>query len=312
MTTHETLASVGEFELLRRLPVAAAGHVAIGRGDDAAFITTSGSGYLISTDVLVEGHHFRRDWSSAYDVGRKAAAVNMSDINAMGGTANALTVGFCAPGELELTWAVDLYRGLVDEAAQVGAIVVGGDVSASGEIVISVTATGEVYRPVTRAGALPGDVVAYAGRLGWAGAGFATLSRGFGSPRAAVEAHRAPRPPYGAGPQAADLGATAMIDVSDGLVGDLGHIARSSGVGIDLDSESFDLSGPIETVARALGADPVGLVLSGGDDYALVATFSSQTELPEEWAAIGRVIEGDSVLVDGKPYEGPSTHEHFR
>lgn len=312
MAAPETLETLGEFGLLSRLDTPRPQHVMIGRGDDAAQVAQTGDSYLISTDILVENRHFRRDWSSAYDIGRKAAAVNLSDINAMGGRATAMTVAFAAPPGTEVAWAADLHRGLVDEADVVGAALVGGDISAAGEIVISVTVTGHATRAVTRGGAEPGDVVAVTGDLGWAGAGFATLSRGFRSPRAAVERHRVPVPPYAAGPQAADAGATAMIDVSDGLVGDLGHIAAASGVRIELDSAAFTIPEPVATVGEALGVDPLSFVLAGGDDYALAATFGSEASVPEGWTVVGRVNEGGDVLVDGVPYEERPSHQHFR
>ena len=237
----QTVGDVGEFGLidLIRQGIGTSKYVLIGPGDDAAQVATNETNFLVSTDLLVEGRHFRRDWSSAYEVGRKAAACNLSDINAMGGVATALTIGFGAPADLPVSWVVDLVKGFEEECAKVGAHIVGGDVTSSDKIVIAVTAMGDAVRPVRRDGALPGDVVAYAGQLGLAGAGFAALSRGFRSPRAAVEAHRIPQPPYAAGPQAANVGATSITNVSDGLLADLGHIAEASGVSIDLASSSF-------------------------------------------------------------------------
>src|SRR5699024_2383038 len=163
------------------------------------------------------GEHFRRDWSTAAQIGRKAAAVNLSDISAMGGATDTLTVGLAAPGELPVSWVVDMIRGFLEECSMVGAQLVGGGVTAADQIVISVAAIGHAQATVQRNGAQAGDVLAIAGTLGLSGAGFAALSRGFRSPRAAVEAHQVPEPPYPAGPQAAGLGASAMIDVSDGL-----------------------------------------------------------------------------------------------
>jgi thiamine-monophosphate kinase len=191
--------------------------------------------------------------------------------------------------------------------------VVGGDVTAADQIVIAVTAMGDAAHPVRRDGAAPGDVVAFAGTLGLAGAGFAALSRGFRSPKAAVDAHRVPHPPYAAGPQAADAGATAMVDVSDGLLADVGHIAMASGVVIDLETAAFSIPEAVSTVADALGTEPVRFMLSGGDDYALVATFSAASELPDGWTRIGTVRDGDhpGVLVDGATYDGPTGHRHF-
>ncbi|MEV7395956.1 thiamine-phosphate kinase [Aeromicrobium sp. NPDC092404] len=309
-----TIGDLGEFGLIDQLrgQIGDNRQILLGPGDDAAHVSTKDGSFLVSTDLLIEGRHFRRDWSSAHDIGRKAAACNLSDINAMGGVATALTVGFGAPGDLPASWALEMTRGFEVECAHVGANIVGGDVTASDKIVIAVTAMGDVARPVLRSGALPGDVVAYAGQLGLAGAGFAALSRGFRSPKAAVDAHRVPHPPYAAGPQAAGAGATAMTDISDGLLADLGHIAEASGVAIDLDSTTFVVPEAVATVSEALGADPMAFMLTGGDDYALVATFSSQATLPEGWTRIGRVADGRGLTVDGSAYEGPAGHQHYR
>lgn len=309
-----TIGDIGEFGLIDQLRdhIGDNRHVLLGPGDDAAHVSTNDGTFVVSTDLLVEGRHFRRDWSSAHDVGRKAAACNLSDINAMGGVATALTVGFGAPADLPVSWALDMVRGFEVECAHVGAHIVGGDVTASDSIIIAVTAMGDATRPVLRTGALPRDVVAYAGDLGLAAAGLATLSRGFRSPKAAVEAHRVPHPPYAAGPQAARAGATSMTDVSDGLISDLGHIADASGVRIDLDSTAFVIPEAVSTVAEALGRSALDFVLTGGDSYALVATFSSETTLPDGWTAIGVVSDGSGVTVDGAPYDGPAGHQHYR
>ena len=187
---------------------------------------------VITTDLLVEGRHFRQDWSSAYDVGRKAAAQNLADIVAMGARATALVVGFGAPADLPTAWAVELNQGIVDEAELLGVSIVGGDTVQSDKIVVSITAFGSLdgRKPVLRSGARPGDEVAFIGRLGWAEAGVAVLNRGFRSPRTVVDAHRRPQPPYAEGPRAAIAGASSMCDVSDGLLADLGHIAEASEV----------------------------------------------------------------------------------
>jgi thiamine-monophosphate kinase len=165
--------------------------------------------------------------------------------------------------------------------------------------------------PVLRSGARPGDIVAIAGRQGWAAAGLAVLARGFRSPRVLVDAHRRPEPPYAAGAQAAALGATAMIDLSDGLLADVGHIAEDSGVAIDVRSDRFEVAEPLRAVGAALGADPMQFILTGGDDHALVATFPAGTTLSAEWTQIGEVSEGEGVTVDGAAYDGPTGHQHF-
>jgi thiamine-monophosphate kinase len=310
-----TLGGAGEFpfvaELAARLP--AGDGVLLGPGDDAAVVEAPDARVVVSTDLLVEGRHFRRDWSEAYDVGRKAAAQSLADLAAMGAVPTALVVGLAAPPDLPVAWALSLADGLRDEAAELGASVVGGDTVRSDTLTVAVTALGSLQGrpPVTRSGARPGDVVAVAGRLGWAAAGFAVLSRGFRSPRVLVEAHRRPSPPYAEGPQAAALGVTAMIDVSDGLVQDLGHVAAASGVLVDLASGVLDVPDAFQDTARALGVDPLSWVLAGGEDHALAACFPPEVTLPDAWRVVGRVREGEGVLVDGEPYEGPAGWQAF-
>jgi thiamine-monophosphate kinase len=285
----------------------------LGPGDDAAVVSAPDGRVVVSTDLLVEGRHFRRDWSAAEDVGHKAAARAFADIVAMGAVPTGLLVGFAAPATLELSWVDGLMTGLRAECAQVDAAIVGGDVTAAEQVTIALTALGnlEGREPVTLAGAQVGDTVAVCGRLGWAAAGFAVLGRGFRSPVQVVAAHRRPEPPYFEGPHAAQLGATAMTDVSDGLVADLGHIADASGVRIDVRGSAVDLPSRLREVGSALNVDPRVWVLTGGDDYALTATFPAKTQLPEPWYVIGTVAEGEGVRVDGRrwPVGG---HEHFR
>src|SRR3954467_14546110 len=192
----------------------------LGPGDAAAVVASPDGRTVASTDVLVDGRHFRRDWCSAADIGHRAAAANLADIVAMGAEPTALLVAFCAPADLDVGWAEELATGLSDEAALVGAGVVGGDMSSSPTLTVAVTALGDLggLSPVVRSGARPGDVVAVSGRLGHAAAGYTVLSRGFRTPKLLVEAFRRPEVPYLEGPRAARLGATSMIDVSDGLV----------------------------------------------------------------------------------------------
>ncbi len=268
---------------------------------------------VVTTDVLIENTHFRRDWSSGEDVGHKAAVKNFADIAAMGAVSTSLVVGLGAPGTLEVEWVDGLIAGLREACGTAGASVVGGDIARSEAIVVAVTALGDLEGrpPVTLAGAQPGDCVAVAGRLGWAAAGFAVLSRGFRSPVQIVSAHRRPDPPLDAGPAAARAGATAMTDVSDGLLADLGTLARASGVGVDLVGASLAIEPKLTEVASALNVDPLTWTLNGGDDYALVATFPAVVTPPRPWRVVGTVRAGEGVLVDGRrwPHSG---HEHFR
>jgi thiamine-monophosphate kinase len=285
----------------------------LGPGDDAAVLRAPDGRTVASTDLLVDGRHFRRDWCSAADVGRKAAAQNLADIAAMGAVPTALLVGLACPPDLPLQWADGLADGLREECAAVGAGVVGGDMSRSDVLMVAVTALGDLQgrEPVTRAGARAGDVVAYAGRLGWAAGGLAVLGRGFRSPLSVVGAYRRPEPPYREGQRAADHGATAMIDVSDGLLQDLGHVAEASGVGIELDSAAFEIPDRLRDVGQALGLDPLSWVLTGGEDHALVATFPAGSGAPDGWRVVGRVTDGKGVLVDGQEYAGRAGYDHF-
>ena len=309
-----SLADVGEFGLIGALVALfpQGEHVLVGPGDDAAVLRVRAGHVVVSTDLLVEGRHFRRDWASAEDVGHRAAAQNLSDINAMGGTAHSLTIGLGAPGDLPAQWALDFARGFADECAVVGASVVGGDLTRANEVVVAVTVIGACNQaPVLRSGAEPGQVLAIAGRQGWSAGGLAVLGRGFRSPRVLVEAYRRPEPPYAAGKVAAEAGATAMIDISDGLLAEARHLAEESGVAIDVRRNAFDLAEPLVAVGAALGADPLQFVLGGGDDHALLATFPSASAVPEGWQIVGAVSEGEGVTVDGAEYEGPTGWTHF-
>jgi thiamine-monophosphate kinase len=310
-----TVGETGERALIEAVTARLPGGpvVLLGPGDDAAVVAAPDGRVVATTDVLVEGRHYRREWSSATDAGVRAAAANLSDIAAMGATPTALLVGLAVPADRETDWVLELADGLGEEATRAGAVVVGGDVVRSDVATVCVTALGslEGREPVTRAGARPGDLVAVAGRIGWAAAGLAVLSRGFRSPRALVDAHRRPAPPYTEGPRAAALGATALVDVSDGLVADLGHVARASGVAVALSSEAFHVPQEFQDTARALNADPLHWLLGGGDDHALAGCFPPDVDLPMSWSVVGRVEEGEGVLVDGDPWAGPAGWSSF-
>lgn len=308
-----TLSDAGEFELIDALTAffPQGDHVLIGPGDDAAVLRVKTGHVVVSTDLMVEGRHFRRDWASAEDVGHRAAAQNLSDINAMGGRATSLTVGLAAPPDLPVQWALDFARGFADECSLVGASVVGGDLTRADQVVIAVTVLGACTEaPVVRSGAEAGDVLALVGRQGWAAGGLAVLGRGFRSPRVLVEAYRRPEPPYDAGAVAAEAGATSMIDVSDGLLAEARHLAEDSHVAIDVHRAAFDIAEPLTAVGAALGADPLGFILGGGDDHALLATFPPGS-VPDGWAVIGTVSAGSGVTVDGGEYDGPTGWTHF-
>ncbi|TDB85297.1 thiamine-phosphate kinase [Actinomadura sp. KC216] len=302
-----TIGDAGEFGLIarltRRLPQGP--DVRLGPGDDAAVVAAPDGRVVATTDLLVEGRHFRRDWSGPYDIGRKAAAQNLADVVAMGARPTALLVGFAAPPDTEAEWAERLYDGLADECRAAGASVAGGDVVGAPAVMLAVTALGDLggAAPLTRSGARPGDVVAVRGRLGHAAAGLALLTEGRDGPAELIAAHRRPEPPYTAGEEARSHGATALLDVSDGLVQDLGHIADGSGVRIEIDSSAVP-------VAEILGPDGLRHALTGGEDHAFAGTFPPDAVLPPSWTVIGRAREGAGVRVDGR--EPPSgAWDHF-
>lgn len=326
----------------------------LGVGDDAAVLNAPDGRVVATTDLLVEGRHFRRDWSSAADIGHRAAARNLADVAAMGAAPTTLLVGFAGPGDTAVDWVLELVRGIVEESSAAGASIAGGDTSSADAILLAVTALGSLAgrEPVTRSGARPGDIVAVTGTLGQSAAGLALLAAGaqvgaapalaelLGSDPASpalgavdpalpalggadpalaelLSAYRRPRPPYDAGPQAAELGASAMIDISDGLIADLRHIADASGAQLELWSgklatEPVSPAGALATAASVLGGqDWLRWVLTGGDDHALVATFGPGVALPDRWTVIGEVTRGHGVLVDGRRWSGSGGWDHF-
>ncbi len=288
----------------------------IGPGDDAAVLAVPDGRVVATTDTLVHGPDFRLAWSSAFDLGWKSAAVNLSDIAAMGARPTALLVALAMPDDTRLSFVEELARGLraACDALAPGCTVEGGDLTVSDTLTIAVTALGSLDRraPVLRSGARPGDVVAVAGALGEAGRGLALLFGRFrdadGVPvpvdltalntaeRISLAAQLRPEPPVALGALAADAGATALMDVSDGLVLDASRMAAASGVTIALDG----------------GLDEAAL--SGGEDHALLATFPAGEPLPGGFRAIGTVEPcGDHpVLVAGAPHQGRSGWDPYR
>lgn len=306
--TSETLGELGEAAVLQRifprLPDAAA--ALVGPGDDAAVLAAPDGRYVVTTDTMVHGPDFRLAWSTPHDLGWKAAATNLSDVAAMGARPTALVVALAAPPETPVELLEGLSDGLRDacDALAPGCGVVGGDLSVSATMVIAVTAFGDLEGrdAVLRSGARAGDVVAVSGDLGLAAEGLALLfDRAVdrdGAPDAerarllraefpaAVEAQLAPKPPLADGIAAAASGATAMLDLSDGLALDARRIAAASGVALDLDS-------------RAVGSPAA---LAGGEDHGLLATFPEGVALPGGFRRIGTVREGAGLLVDGREY----------
>ncbi|MFA4082632.1 thiamine-phosphate kinase [Mycobacteroides salmoniphilum] len=297
------LGDTGEFGVINRLTAGRVlgADVQLGPGDDAAVVRAPDSRVLVSTDMLVQDRHFRLEWSSPSDIGRKAVAQNTADIEAMGGRVTAFVVAVGAPAETNIAFLEQLNEGIWAEAARVQASIAGGDLVAARELVVSVTALGDLQgrAPVTRDGAMAGNTVAVCGALGTSAAGLRLWQEEIDQFPELRQVHLVPSPPYGQGRVAALAGATAMTDVSDGLLADLGHIAESSAVHIDLSSPSLEpFLVPVAGASGLFGADPWEWILTGGEDHALVATFPGT--LPAGWVAIGEVRTGDlGVTVDG-------------
>lgn len=334
-----TVRELGEFALIARINAGRtqAPGVLLGPGDDAAVVAAPEGRFVVTTDMLVQDRHFRLDWSSARDIGRKAIAQNAADVVAMGAVPSAFVVSLGCPADTAVDFVTDLADGMWEEAARAGASIAGGDMVRSPVLIVSVTAFGDPRRaPIKRSGARPGDVVAVAGKLGWSGAGLAVLSAvaarpggrgeaggpvagGAASPDLGVYAefadvvatHRVPQPVYEAVLELPDdVEITALTDVSDGLLADLGHIAESSGVAVDLESAALHDPG-LEAVGKALGVNPLDWILAGGEDHAFAATFTDSGDLPEDWTVVGRVVAGAGVTVDGTSRSGPSGWESF-
>ncbi|NDE88497.1 MAG: thiamine-phosphate kinase [Micrococcales bacterium] len=310
--TDNTLAELGESQALaltigRLIP---GDFALVGPGDDAAVVSASDGRFVVTTDTMIEGHDFRLDWSTGFDLGYKAVATNVADIAAMGAKPTALVVSLAVPKESKISWLMAFADGLnagLTELAP-GASVVGGDLAQSEKVFISVTAQGDLEGrpPVLRSGAKVGDIVAVAGTLGKAAAGL-DLLRANNSATSAfddlVNVQLRPQPPISSGILAAVAGATAMLDVSDSLAKDASRIANRSGVSIRLDSKSLQgFEAVLDQAAMRLGVSALDWVLFGGEDHSLLATFPAGLEIPKEFKPIGEVISSDSptVYLDSK------------
>ena len=309
-----TIADLGENEALKRTVsrLNSSDFAIIGSGDDAAVIATNDDRFVVTTDTMVEGHDFRLDWSTAFDLGWKAVATNIADVAAMGARPTALVVALAVPGCTEISWLEAFADGL-REACQTlapGVGVVGGDLAAADQVFIAVTAHGslEGREPVLRSGAKPGDTVAVAGTLGRAACGLALLQSGEATAISAyddwVNVQRRPQPPVKAGIEASIAGATSMLDISDGLAKDAHRIARASEVTIAIDrAQLAGFEAMLEEPAMRIAASAIEWVLTGGEDHSLLATFPAGAEIPRAFKPIGVVTERGSaaVLLSGEP-----------
>ncbi len=308
MEQNNTLANLGESESLARTigKLIQGEYAIVGPGDDAAVVSSADGRFVVTTDTMIEGHDFKLEWSTGFDLGFKAIASNVADVAAMGAKPTALVVAIALPGDTQIAWLEDFADGLNAGLTQLapGASVVGGDLARADQVVISVTAHGDLegLEPVLRSGAKPGDILAVAGTLGKAAAGLSLLQSEIADAKNAfdelVSIQLRPMPPIPAGVLANKAGATAMLDVSDGLAKDASRIAKATGVTVQIDKSALlGFEAVLELAALRLEVTTEDWVLFGGEDHALLATFPEGSSIPKEFKPIGRIIASSGVLV---------------
>lgn len=341
------ISDIGECTLIERIRsrLPKPHNALLGIGDDcAALRPTAGRDLLLTTDLLVDSIDFTRDTTTPFRIGRKAMAVNLSDIAAMGGLPRAALITLALPPDEEIAFVDELYRGLLDEASRFALDVIGGDLSASATLMIGVTLSGEVEpeRTVTRAGAKPGELIWTTGRLGAAAAGLAALRAGcrlrdgyievpfeissslHEAISATIERQLCPIPRVREGMALAQSGAaSAMIDLSDGLASDLTHLCRESGVSAIIHEDRIPIDQTVSVIAQHFGQEPLMLALQGGEDFELLFTSSwDPVDLAAMFAgtvavtAIGTIEEaGQGCRIqrqDGSTVSLTGGYDHFR
>ena len=333
-----TVAQLSESELLARIfpRLHTGSSMLLGPGDDAAIIAAPDARTVISIDTQVQDKDFRLLWpngstSSGFDVGWKAAAQNLSDINAMGAIATAMVLSLTLPSTTPVSWVEQLAEGLSAAIVALGApqcSVAGGDLSGGSELVVTVAVTGslEGLEPVLRSGAQAGDQIAVCGNMGYSAAGWAlhesSISPATFTPamEKAATLFARPVPPLAAGAAAALAGATAMMDISDGLLRDATRMAAASGTRLDFDGVVLEKkAAELQECAGALGANALNWVLTGGEDHGLLSTFPAEVTLPEGFVRVGSVVSldaaGSAVTMDGQNFisavDGVLGWDHF-
>lgn len=310
----ELILNISEIFGERKRETAASLAPLVGIGDDAAVVQRPDAPLVVTTDMAVQDVHFKIEWSSAFQIGRKVAAANLADIFAMGGKPKYLTVAMAATGNEELSWMLDVARGIQHEAEIAGAQVIGGDLSRSEKVVISITALGECNKPILRSGAKVGDEIFVSNLPGWSAAGLISLQRGLTDDalQFAIAEHQAPSVDYDNAEQMA-LNANAMCDISDSLMIQSEQMAKASGLLFEIDGKAFE-SHPdypeLLNVAELLGISVFDLILSGGEDHVFLATGENVKGL-----RIGKVLaskpggSGIKLLRVANPQPG---WQHFK
>lgn len=302
-----------EFDRIRAI-VAALGPRSAGLGNDVAWVTLAGGHLAISTDVSVEGVHFRREWLTLEEIGWRAAAAAFSDLAAAGATAIGVVTALTVPAGESVANTTRLMQGVDAAAEWAGGRLLGGDLSRGDSISLAVTAVGTAERMMTRSGARPGDGLWVSGELGGARAALSAWTAGREPPPEARARFAKPPLRLGWGHWLASHGATAMLDVSDGIAGDAGHLAAASGVAIRVFLEALPTHSAVEAEARAGGESPAEFAARGGEDYELLVTLPASFGGSEEvvLTRIGTVASGAGVIFEsaGRMVE-LSGHNHF-
>jgi len=284
-------------------------------GDDCAVLQFGQTSWVAASDMLVSGHHFK-DWAAPEDAGYKSVVVNVSDVAAMGGSPRFVLVSGAAP---DPETALRCFEGVMEACEEVGVYPIGGDTTRAGALTVDVAILGELSSPpVLRSGAKAGELLAVTGELGASAAGLLVLEGGTGRGRL-VRRHLRPEPRVEAGRAAAGLGASAMMDLSDGLASDLRHVCGRSGVGCRVDLDLLPVAEDTREFVRSLGRDPEELAATGGEDYELLISaprpildaLARSVEVPV--TVIGEVTAGADVVFRraGEPVEDLSGWDHF-
>ena len=287
----------------------------LGIGDDGAVISATDEPLVLTTDCAIEGVHFKREWSSLREIGAKVAAANLADVYAMGGVPKFLLVAAAIPKGAS-NEIFELAEGIAAEADLVGAQVIGGDLSSSEKIMITITAVGTAKKPMKRSGAKVGDVVVITGLTGWSKAGLNLLQKGLTNSDKAISQFKKPNPPYSSAEKLTKV-ANSICDVSDGLLSEANHIGKASSVTLEVDPELISkLAGfsELATLAREILSDHWEWILSGGEDHQFLATVPANSDYEKHGAfKIGTVkAHGTSyVALVGRELPNEVGFSHF-
>jgi len=286
--------------------------VLVGIGDDGAIISADGSLQVVTKDMATEGIHFNRAWSSGRDIGAKIAIANLADVYAMGGIPKYLIIALSVSAEEEVSFLLDIARGIESVAENFHVSVVGGDLVAGASLTISITAIGSVVTPILRSSAKVGQKVFLTRGTGRSLAGLLLLTKGIASSDSAkVRTFQCPdfHPD--------DLTALgfenieALMDVSDGLLADLPKIAKASGVQIDLTIDENQLN-YLTPLSEEVGISPLELFMRSGEEHSFIVVVAAEnlSKVPSDWIMLGEVVEGAGITYRGKslPFHSESWH----